>query len=121
MTLLTVNMENVSDTVRHMLKTDKDTRSNDILLIMRVLERKGYIRFVANTRFGSGYFINQNDINTGRIPKGIIESIRRSRQKIQSEEPSLRPNPIIYNARLEAANIVRVNIKSKELVNGTLE
>jgi hypothetical protein len=84
--------KDIMELVRHFLRTDPRTRGNDLLLCMRVCERMELCRRVDRTRWGSGWFFKEFNVINNVIPSGILETVRRSRQKIQELHPELKPD-----------------------------
>lgn len=91
----------MKDIVRHLLQIDRRTRGNDTLLQFKIIERLGHAKYLDHTRYGNGWFIRENDILNGKISSSIMETIRRSRQKIQ-ETGQLLPTDTIMEDRMHS-------------------
>ena len=99
--------------IRHILEIDPRTRSNDTLLQMKTLERLGLASHLSHTsRFGSCYIIREKDLLSHKISPGFMESVRRSRQKIQ-ENGELLPRDTILESRMQAQDQMHKQISLK--------
>jgi len=85
--------------VKHLLKVDIRTRGNDTLLQIRSLESQGLAKRMERTRFGTGWFIKESDILSGKISRSFNESVRRCRQKVQEYGEFLPPDTILEERR----------------------
>lgn len=114
-------MINIKDIVKHLLQIDRRTRGNDTLLQFKIIERLGFARYMDHTRYGNGWFIRENDILNGKISSSIMETIRRSRQKIQ-ENGQLLPTDTILEERMKSQEKMRMistlDFNQQNLFNG---
>jgi len=99
----------VKDVVKVLLTRYKEMRSNDELLILEVNEMYGFAKKVKHMKYGVGYFIPEHLVRKRKLIK--FESIRRVRQKLQEENPELRPDEKTYKARHKEAENMRTFIK----------
>ena len=103
------NLEQNKDIVMHFLKCYPETRENDLLLIMKVCERKGYCKHMRSYR-GDAFFFLERDMKNV-IPRSFFDTIRRTRQKIQEEHPELKPSPEMQDLRKSREADYQANIK----------
>ena len=96
--------------VKDLLISDPKTRDDDELLTLRVWARQEPKLRSMNYSFRafSIGFLEGKYFKT--------ESIRRSRQKLQQEIPSLRGK--VYAARQKQQEIVKKDLKSHEMISG---
>lgn len=90
-------MTNYKDKITQLLTDVPQTRENDNLLIAYYIKDELGLQ---NT-FDIALYTKNN----------IYESIRRTRAKIQEENPLLRPSVETYNARLNKENRVREQMR----------
>lgn len=91
-----INM-NIQDIVEKTLMEVPQTRSNDLMLIAKVIKQLyGY-----TDTFDIALNLNGN----------VYESIRRSRAKIQETNPTLRPNDYVQRLRKEKEERIREEMK----------
>jgi hypothetical protein len=109
------NMEDLKDTVRHFLMTDMLTRENDLYLILRVCERRGYCTKVRRFNEQYVYVFDERKVLTNSIPRSFFDTVRRTRQKLQEENSDLRPVSGVYEARQAASLDARTRIKEVSL------
>lgn len=82
----------VEDIVREILEVSEECREDDFLLIKEV-----YKKIEPQTMEMSFYDVMENHKNL-RLP--YFETIRRTRQKLQADNESLRPSQEVQDARL---------------------
>lgn len=88
---------NIRDKVAYLLETIPKTRENDNLLIAYYLKDEYHLQ-------------NTFDIAL-QFSTNVYESIRRARQKIQENNPALRPSEQIYRARLDKESKIREEMR----------
>lgn len=91
-------LKNISEIVKTILKADQKARDNDSFLYLRVLEYYG--------------FLNGVDVRTMTVPTLLLrmqelgfpkfESVRRARQKAQTQYPELAASKRAQDGRMEA-------------------
>lgn len=91
------NLRSVSNIVKRILTEQPETRGNDNLLILKVLEE-----------FAAYYGMNLEEISIVTFLYDFagcefpgFETIRRSRQKVQCENPDLKPDEAVLKFRKE--------------------
>jgi len=91
------NLRNVTSIVKQILTEWPETRGNDNLLILKVLEE-----------FADHYGMNLEEISIVTFLYDFagcefpgFETIRRSRQKVQSANPDLKPDEAVQQFRKE--------------------
>lgn len=92
-------IKQTSDIVKHILETQPDTRNSDDLLYSKVCEHIN--RDCISYPF---YFVITNRKQFGIPP---FESVRRSRQKLQSAYPHLAGNAEVGAGRIENEEIMK--------------
>ena len=88
-----MEFKHLTQVVRYILQTEPDTRSNDGLLFLRVCEQ--YNPSIALFPFG----VVISNLNSYNLPN--IESVRRTRQKIQAENEHLKACETVQEYRAE--------------------
>lgn len=93
----------IKDTVHRILKEQSDTRDNDRLLLLKVWaeqvpELRGNMSFVDFSKI----YLSGKLVDT--------ESVRRSRQKIQEQNPELKGN--FHHKRKQSEEEMRANIRT---------
>ena len=104
------SIENLKDIVTHLLRFDIRTRENDLWLIIKVGERSNYCKRYRLFNGKYAYIFNEHDVLEGNIPRSFMDTIRRTRQKIQEDRPELKPSPTIQTQRKRAEWKMRLNI-----------
>ena len=91
-------LKNISKIVKQILVEDERAREDDAYLIFLVVQK-------VNPEMAGSMF---RDVMFNAKNKGIsFESIRRCRQKVQEQNPELRPKEKILKARTETEAIYR--------------
>ena len=100
----------VSVIVKELLIKEPQTRDNDELLTLKVWAKQN-----PKLRFNTYSFV---DFAKGFLDNKYFktESIRRSRQKLQQEIPSLRGE--FYGVRQKQQEVVKKDLKSHEMISG---
>lgn len=93
--------------IRHFLETDNLTRENDLYLIFKVCERIGYCKHLRGFNGHYSFTFSEQDIVGGRIPRSFMDTVRRTRQKLQQNNPGLRPSVDIQMGRKARETIFR--------------
>ena len=92
-----LNLKGTSALVEHLLRTDKQTRSSDSLLYLKVLQHHAVEKNMDLQKIPLPVFLlNMND--WGYPP---FESIRRARQKAQAKFPELAASEKVAEFRSE--------------------
>ena len=81
----------LSELVEHLLNVDQLCRENDLYLIMKVCERMGYCKRLRGYNGHYQIVFNEQDVMGGRIPRSFMDTVRRTRQKLQECNPGLKP------------------------------
>lgn len=97
----------LNDLIRHFLETDILTRENDLYLIFKVCERIGYCKHLRGFNGHYSFTFSEQDIVGGRIPRSFMDTVRRTRQKLQQNNPGLRPSVDIQMGRKARETIFR--------------
>lgn len=94
---MATNLLKVSNIVKQILWEQPETRGNDNLLILKVLEE-----------YANYYGMNLDDVSIVSFMHDYagcefpgFETIRRSRQKVQETNPELKPNEAVQQFRKE--------------------
>ena len=106
-------IENMIKNVKFLLERDPLTRKCDIYLQFKILELMGLAYSDRHHRWGSVWVVPKRFVINGTIPCGVMETIRRSRQKIQENDSSL-CDPETAEKRKKIAERVRTNIRKLE-------
>lgn len=93
------NIYKISDIVKQVLINDERARGDDFYLYGQVMSKIDSTFESMSAKF---FFNNAKELKY--IP---FESVRRSRQKIQSENNELKPNKSIVNARKTNEKIMK--------------
>lgn len=91
-------LKNISKIVKEILEQDERAREDDAYLIFLVVQK-------INPEMAGSMF---RDVMFNAKSKGIsFESIRRCRQKVQEQNPELRPSEKLLEARNETEAVYR--------------